>query len=167
MPLSRRSPASFACPPPRYVLDGKLLSWYNEPEDSEEVGFIHLGKVKEVTSEVKAGSGVLKLHLKDGKVMELMVESADPNLSTEDLSKQWASSIEGSILGTNQPKNVEVEDIEQPIIRKGPPPKEPVEEVEEEEFGLDEVEGFGDFGMADEELGFGDMGEEGEEEFGF
>ena len=91
-------------------------------------------------TEFKNSTGVLKLYLKDGKLIELMVESSDPNLSTEDLIAQWASSSEGSVLGTTAPRNVEVEQIEAPIIRKGPPPKDPEEETDGfADFALDEV----------------------------
>ena len=164
-----------------FVLDGKLLSWYNDVEDKEEVGFVHLGKIREVQANQVNGNCTLKLVAKDGKDIELMVESTDPNTSSEELMTSWQSSIEGAILGTNEPKNEEVKAMEPEIVRKGaaptiaPPGMEGEEEAEavaaEDEF---DMEGFGMADGEEEALGFGDgeelgFGEEeaGDEEFGF
>lgn len=38
------------CNPPRYVLDGKLLTWYTDI-NGEEVGFLHLGKIVEIVGD--------------------------------------------------------------------------------------------------------------------
>ena len=86
-----------------YTIDGKLLSWA-AAIDGEEVDFVHLGKVKQVT---QAGN-IIEIVLKPKigakasdkpEKFALMAESDDPNQTHEELAGTWVSAIENAILG--------------------------------------------------------------------
>ncbi|EGD76711.1 hypothetical protein PTSG_08062 [Salpingoeca rosetta] len=79
-----------------YVLDAKLLTWYDEPE-GKELGFMHLGKVAEIAHE--AGTSEFVMHLKTGKQRHFNVESVDPNVTSEALCTSWVGSLRGAIEG--------------------------------------------------------------------
>ena len=83
-----------------YTIDGKLLSWSAEIK-GEEVGFLHLGKVQEVTVQ----SNTIELKLKpSGKkkgqdTMTMMGTSDDPNVSNEQLMEGWKDALVRAITG--------------------------------------------------------------------
>jgi hypothetical protein len=54
-----------------YTIDGKLLSWSLEPK-GEEVDFLHLGKVAEVTAQANIIELKLKGNPKTAKVLALV-----------------------------------------------------------------------------------------------
>lgn len=81
--------------------------------------------------------------------MELIVESTDPNVTSETLAQTWFNCLDGAIKGTTTRDQEAAEVEEAPIVRKGADPNLADKKDEnEEEF---------DFGMMDEEgMGFGD-----------
>lgn len=79
-----------------YTIDGKLLSWSAEP-NGEEVDFLHLGKVAEVTLQ---GSALeLKLKGKDKGSLALIGNSDDPNVTSEQLMEGWKDALIQAITG--------------------------------------------------------------------
>lgn len=79
-----------------YTIDGKLLSWAKEP-DGEEVDFLHLGKVAEVTVQGTA----IELKLKGAKALSLALvgNSDDPNVTSEQLMESWKEALIKAITG--------------------------------------------------------------------
>jgi len=79
-----------------YTIDGKLLSW-SDKINGEEVGFLHLGKVAEVTLQ----GNVVDLKLKGAKAksITLMGNSDDPNQTNEQLMETWKNSFTKAITG--------------------------------------------------------------------
>lgn len=79
-----------------YTIDGKLLTW-TDKINGEEIGFLHLGKVAEVTLQ----GNVVDLKLKGAKggSVTLMGNSDDPNTTNEQLMEGWKSSFVKAITG--------------------------------------------------------------------
>eukprot|EP00051_Salpingoeca_urceolata_P032211 m.14678 g.14678 ORF g.14678 m.14678 type:complete len:321 (+) comp4872_c1_seq1:214-1176(+) len=79
--------------PERYffVLDGALLSWYSQVDAPQEVGFLHINKVKEMSYINEEGTTRLCLHLndKDETTYELDFPE-DPRVGAAETSfKSW------------------------------------------------------------------------------
>lgn len=142
-----------------YVLDGKLLSWFNDVKDTDDVGFVHLGKMRSAKLDLKGNQGFIVLSPREGKAMELIVESTDPNITSEQLAQSWFNCLDGAIKGTTA-KDTEIAEVEDaPIVRKGVDPNlaEKKEEDEEEfDFGMMDEEGMGFGAEEDEATGFGE-----------
>jgi len=82
-----------------YTIDGKLFSWAAEPQ-GEEVNFLHLGKVAEVT--LQGNVIELKLKSKDPKKQEsltLLGTSDDPNITSEQMMELWKNALIKAITG--------------------------------------------------------------------
>lgn len=79
-----------------YTIDGKLLSWAKEP-NAEEVDFLHLGKVAEVT--VQGNAIELKLKGAKAQSLALMGNSDDPNITSEQLMESWKEALIKAITG--------------------------------------------------------------------
>lgn len=82
-----------------FVLDGKLLTWYDEPKGTE-LGFAHLGKALTLEPEDIAS---FSIHFNDGTVKQLLAESTNPNVSSEDLCTSWKIAIKSAIDGKPLP----------------------------------------------------------------
>eukprot|EP00055_Hartaetosiga_balthica_P005033 m.14118 g.14118 ORF g.14118 m.14118 type:complete len:498 (+) comp4256_c0_seq1:147-1640(+) len=127
-----------------FVVDGKLLTWFDEPH-GEEVGFVHLGKVKDIVHDPP--SSLFELHIKGQPTVMYNVESPNPNVSADDLCDKWvnvlreATSKKHSSMSTSSTNSVS--------ILPSPKPSEPVA-VEKQPIPLEEVEDD----MEDDEFGF-------------
>jgi len=83
-----------------FVIDGRLLEWYDKI-DGEEVGFLHLSKLKRITyvPDADGQARQFSLILKSGEKTTLECSSTDPNLSTHDYTMSWMSSIQKALSG--------------------------------------------------------------------
>jgi len=176
-----------------YTIDGKLLSWAAEP-NGEEVDFLHLGKVAEVT--LQGAALELKLKGKDKGSLALIGNSDDPNVTSEQLMESWKDALIKAITGqaavaeelkaaskvTAQAIQADElsddEEIVDDIGAAKPAGREADEEDDEDAGGFgdadeDDDEDAGGFGMGSDEEesddggGFGGASESEEEEFGF
>ena len=77
-----------------YVLDAKLLTWYQEPK-GKELGFIHLGKVSSIDHDAHGIS--FTVHMKDGTRKDFSVESVDPNVTSHDMCADWVEALQSAI----------------------------------------------------------------------
>merc|ERR1719460_2317586 len=103
-----------------FVIDGRLLEWY-EKIDGEEVGFLHLSKLKRITyvPDADGQARQFSLILKSGEKTTLECSSTDPNLSTHDYCMGWMGAIQKALSGM-QKTNEEFKQQQQAAAAKKP-----------------------------------------------
>lgn len=173
-----------------YVIDGRLLNWFSDVKMTEEIGFLHLSKLKRITyvPDKDGQARVFSLLLKTGQKITLQCESSDPNLTTHDYTMGWMSAIQRALAGI-QKSMAEFKKEEAAGKKEGrrasikAADEDELEDDEDDDFGDDgddgfdmEAEGFGDdnddtfggdfggFGEGDDDDDFGGGGEDEEED---
>lgn len=175
-----------------YVIDGRLLSWFTDTNAKEEVGYLHLSKLKRITyvPDADGQARQFSLILKGGTTkISLECASSDPNITTHDYTLSWMGSIQKALTAQSTPsagpkkegRRASIQPAQEDDLLDDEP------EEEDDEFGddnwgdagFDDEGGFG--GFEDEDGGFGedededddfggggddDFGTEGEVEFG-
>eukprot|EP00039_Didymoeca_costata_P018522 m.333796 g.333796 ORF g.333796 m.333796 type:complete len:599 (+) comp17225_c0_seq1:231-2027(+) len=88
-----------------YVIDGRLLSWFDDI-NGEEIGFLHLSKLKRITyiPDADGQAKQFSLLLKTGQKIALQCHSTDPNMSTHDYCMSWMSAIQKALSGLQKSK---------------------------------------------------------------
>jgi hypothetical protein len=83
-----------------YVIDGRLLTWFADIK-GEEVGFLHLSKLKRITyvPDADGQARQFSLLLKNNQKITLECASSDPNVTTHDYTMSWMSSIQKALSG--------------------------------------------------------------------
>lgn len=161
-----------------YVIDGRLLNWFTDTNAKEEVGFLHLSKLKRITY-VPDSDGQARqfaLVLKSGQKMTLECDSSDPNVTTHDYTLSWMGAIQKALTAQGAPAGAKKEGRRASIQPAGDDELDDLlddEEEAEDEFGDDDWgddfgggdgdEGDGGFGGFDDE---GDDGGFGDDDFG-
>lgn len=147
-----------------YVIDGRLLNWFTDTDTKEEVGFLHLSKLKRITylPDADKQARQFALILKNGTKMTLECESTDPNIRTHEYTLSWMKAIQNALTAQNQPQEAKKEGRRASIQPAAEDELEELleeEEEEEDEFGDEDWDdGFG--GDDDENGGFGGFDEE-------
>lgn len=163
-----------------YVIDGRLLNWFTDVKMQDEVGFLHLSKLKRITyvPDKDGQARVFALLLKTGQKITLECASTDPNLTTHDYTMGWMSSIQRALSGMQKSmaefKKEEAagkKEGRRASIKASADDELDDDEDEEEGDGFDmEAEGFGDDAedtFAGDFGGFGDDDDEdGDDDFG-
>jgi len=147
-----------------YVIDGRLLNWFSDIKMQDEVGFLHLSKLKRITyvPDKDGQARVFSLLLKTGQKITLECASSDPNLTTHDYTMGWMSSIQRALSGM-QKSMAEFKKEEAGKKKEGR--RASIKAADEDELEDDEDVDFGDGaekedGFDMEAEGFGDDGEE-------
>jgi hypothetical protein len=171
-----------------YVIDGRLLNWFSDIKMTDEVGFLHLSKLKRITyvPDKDGQARVFSLLLKTGQKVTLECASSDPNMTTHDYTMGWMSSIQkalsgmqksmaefqaGEAAGKKEGRRASIQAASEDDLDDGIEDENAGFDEEEEGFG-DEAEDtfagdFGGFGEGGDDDDFGGGGDEEEDdEFG-
>eukprot|EP00730_Choanoeca_flexa_P005314 TRINITY_DN11924_c0_g2_i1.p1 TRINITY_DN11924_c0_g2~~TRINITY_DN11924_c0_g2_i1.p1 ORF type:complete len:347 (+),score=102.75 TRINITY_DN11924_c0_g2_i1:199-1239(+) len=74
------------------VLDGALLTWYKDI-DGEEIGYSHLGKLREISYQQREDNTMFTLHYGEDSKLELIAISNHPTKTDVDIFKDWVQTI--------------------------------------------------------------------------
>lgn len=156
-----------------YVIDGRLLNWFTDTDAKEEVGFLHLSKLKRITY-VPDSDGQARqfaLVLKSGQKMTLECDSSDPNVTTHDYTLSWMGAIQKALTAQGAPAGAKKEGRRASIQPAGDDELDDLlddeEEAEDDEFGDDDWgDDFGGGGDDEGDGGFGGFDDEDDGGFG-
>lgn len=145
-----------------YVIDGRLLSWFTDTDAKEEVGFLHLSKLKRITY-VPDSDGQARqfaLVLKNQTKITLECASSDPNVTTHDYTLSWMSAIQKALTAQSAPAGPKKEGrrasiqaaTEDDLLESDEEPEEDDEFADDNwGEGFDDDGGFGGFEDDEEE----------------
>eukprot|EP00041_Stephanoeca_diplocostata_P016164 m.315630 g.315630 ORF g.315630 m.315630 type:complete len:580 (+) comp20278_c0_seq1:131-1870(+) len=155
-----------------YVIDGRLLNWFTDTNCKEEVGFLHLSKLRRITYVPDADKQARQftLILKTGDKITLECSSSDPNVTTHDYTISWMTAIQSALEVKADPNAGAKPEGRRSSIQAATEEELLEDEEEEEEAedfdedtGFEADAGFGGFDDEEEE-GDGGFGAEEEEE---
>ncbi|EGD77941.1 hypothetical protein PTSG_09576 [Salpingoeca rosetta] len=75
-----------------FVLEGALLTWYKEV-DGEEVDYVHLGKLREISFPQRTDNTAFTLVLGNDRLLEIECTSDKPGISDKDVFQDWVETL--------------------------------------------------------------------------